>query len=209
LTRTCSQRRVLTLFDMSAAAGAGRGKRPMEAHDASRTQTTEGPPAAKTPRVVSLAHSAGGGAGPAAAPRDVVASLVEGLLPDFGAASVIESKLVNRVVMLDNPTSAAGPGGNSTGGGGGGGGGGSSGAAAATATAASGSAPWSKGPRLSRSQMRKRGLPRTVHADGCCFQDFVPLHRLWQQCVLSGKHSLPRSLAARSATPLRNTLCRS
>ena len=152
---------------MSVGTMASRGKRPRD--EASKGGGGGG--VSKTSRSVPATSAAG----PAVPPREVVSALVEGLLPEFGAASVIESKLVNRVVMLDNPAASAGAAG------GGGGPGGAAGKSDTSKKSTTRSAPWSKGPRLSRRQMRERGLPRVVHADGCTFRDFVPLHRLWQQ----------------------------
>lgn len=84
-----------------------------------------------------------------------VRGMVEGLLPTLGAAEVVQSKMAARSVMLDNTPSAH---------------------AAADDPK---KAERSRGPKLSRKQLRQLGLSRIVQAEGCCFADFLPLHSLW------------------------------
>jgi hypothetical protein len=90
-------------------------------------------------------------------PFETVVGFVTGLLPNHGASSTIDSKLATRSVMMDNPPAGKGT---------------ADGPAVDTGSRA-------RGPKLSRRQLRQCGLPKVVHAEGCTFKDFIPLHHLW------------------------------
>lgn len=143
-----------------------------------------GQPGTKIPRkdndkfsdVASIAHTKDSfssslvSASAAVSDHDYVKEYTTSLLPSHFAESTFESKLVNKVVMLDNPSSGARR----------------KAEIANGAPSATGRNPKKSGTStqpLSRSQRSALGMSRMIKADGCTLQDFLPLNRLWNECV--------------------------